>query len=756
MSDRDEAASPNISAGSLAERGAIRSPFSYKVAMIAARDGVAGLVSSIVLIANIVSFGALMFPGELSPGVPVAIWSMLIGGCVCGIWIAATTSLPPLATGIDSPTGIVLVLLSVTAGSNVLAAGGTPHAAVQTVMLIFTGATLMSGVLLFALGHFRLGSYFRFVPYFVVGGFLAATGVFLVSGGIRMATGRAFGLASLAASWAPIDMAKLGAAAAVLAVLFALRRWAKWPFALPTALIVMWLGGAGILHNFGLSSPESGWYFHSLGYLHPWMPIGAIFSSGPEWRTMFWLIPEMLTVTIVAIISLITKVASIEVARQVSGDLDREFRGHGIGCLLSAPLGGLTSSLQIGTSRLLEHAGGMTRFSGVMCSLVLGLVGLASFDLPGIIPIPIIAGLVFYLGYTFLVDALWQSYSQRAWLDLLLSLGIMAVCLKYGYLAGVLVGLVGACVLFAFNYARFDVVRQHASRAQFASHVDRSAARSALLRDRGDAIQLYWLSGYIFFGSSERAFDRIRSEVEALPDRTAGYVILDFSLVSGADSSAIVSLSKLRKFCDQHRVVLAYSALPLATQTALELRGFFAGKGGHRAFHDLNAALAWCEEKVLADAQAEPDTSLAGFESWLHKQFGGTINIADLMTYLQRKDLQESEVVYREGEPADTVDLVAAGNLAINVAAGDGVSLNVRRITTHTVVGEMGFFRQVARSATVEADGPVTLFTLTRRNFERMRRERPDLASAFDDFIMRTLADRIDFANRTVAALSRS
>jgi hypothetical protein len=36
-----------------------------------------------------------------------------------------------------------------------------------------------------------------------------------------------------------------------------------------------------------------------------------------------------------------------------------------------------------------------------------------------------------------------------------------------------------------------------------------------------------------------------------------------------------------------------------------------------------------------------------------------------------------------------------------------------------------------------------------------MRRERPDLANAFDDFIMRTLADRIDFANREVVALSR-
>jgi sulfate permease, SulP family len=69
-------------------------------------------------------------------------------------------------------------------------------------------------------------------------------------------------------------------------------------------------------------------------------------------------------------------------------------------------------------------------------------------------------------------------------------------------------------------------------------------------------------------------------------------------------------------------------------------------------------------------------------------------------------------------------------------------------------LGEMGFFRHSVRSATVSSDGPAIVFTLTRANFERMRRERPDLASAFDDFIMRVLADRIDFANRAVAALS--
>src|SRR5947209_1999974 len=176
------------------------------------KEAIAGFVASVILIANIVSFSALMFPGELSAGIPVAIWAMLIGSSIGGVWIALATSLPPIATGIDSPTGAVLVLLSATVGSGVLRTGGNPQTAVQMVMLTFTGATLVSGVLLYGLGVCRWAGYFRFVPYFVVAGFLAVTGWFLFAGGVRMATGRALALGSLASKCTLMEAAKLAAA----------------------------------------------------------------------------------------------------------------------------------------------------------------------------------------------------------------------------------------------------------------------------------------------------------------------------------------------------------------------------------------------------------------------------------------------------------------------------------------------------------------------------------------------------------------
>ena len=194
----------------------------------------------------------------------------------------------------------------------------------------------------------------------------------------------------------------------------------------------MCLIGVILLNQLGLSAREFRWYLPSLGHLSMWSPFEAVHVTALDWPTVVRALPELLVVTIVALISLVAKVSSIEVARQTSGDLDREFRAHGMGSLIATPLGGITSSLQPGTSRLLEHIGGTSRMSGVACALVLGAVALADLNLPALVPTPIIAGLLFYLGYTFLVDALWRPIAQRAWFDLLLAIGIVIICLNYG------------------------------------------------------------------------------------------------------------------------------------------------------------------------------------------------------------------------------------------------------------------------------------------------------------------------------------
>jgi SulP family sulfate permease len=531
------------------------------------------------------------------------------------------------------------------------------------------------------------------------------------------------------------------------------RRVVKSPLAMPSALFTMWLVAIAVLYALGFPLGNRSWYLPSLGTLTPWLPWHAFDATRFTLGMAVDLVPQFVAVAIVALMSLVTKVASIELTRHTSADLDREFCGHGIGNLVIVPLGGIACSLQIGTSALLGKAGGSSRLGGVLASLVLGAVALVHLDLPALIPIPIIVGLVLYLGYTFLVDALRALVAQRAWLDFALAIAIAIVCLRYGYLVGVLAGVVAACVLFALSYARIGVVRRQATRAQFAGFVDRSAEAVRYLRSIGDAIQIYWLSGYIFFGSSEGLFERVRHTVEALPAGRVAYVILDFARVSGADSSAASSLTKLTHYCNERGVTLVYGGLTQANQRLLEQQRLIGGDSRHKAFVDLNHALAWCEDCLLAKARLPSGMDMDAFEAWLQDELGSQARAAEAMAYLERRDTRDAEVIYRAGEAADTIDLVAVGNLGIDIEGGDGDRLRVRRFMRHTVIGEMGFVRKSVRSATVLSMGPATIFTLTRSAFERMRHERPDLAAVFDDFIMRTLADRVDAANRTAAAL---
>jgi SulP family sulfate permease len=720
------------------------------------RDLLAGGVGSVALIANVVSFAALMFPGALSPGAPVTVWAMLVGGGITGVWLAGRTSLPPMAATIDSATGAVLVLVSAHAGAAVVAAGGSQQTAVQAVLLLFTAATVLTGALLLSLGLLRWGHYMRFVPSFVVAGFLAATGCLLIAGGLRMSGGHA--MSDLFAPWSGAQTTRLACAVAVLGVMLALRRWVRSDVAMPIVLLVLAAAGTLLLHRNGLANAASGWYLPSPGALASWSPLDAARSIAMPWSLLAGFLPELVAAVVVALVSLVTKTATLEAMRKTTGDLDRELREHGAATLAVAPLGGFLACMQLGSSRLLEQVGGAARRSGVFCGLILLAVALTHTDVPALIPLPVVAGLMLYLGWNLLVEALARPLAQRAWLDLLWSVLIAVACVRYGYLAGVLGGVVGACLLFAASCARAGVVRQHLSRAQFFGNVSRTAADERLLADQGEGIQLYWLSGHVFFGSCEGLYERVRRDLDARTSSPVGHVVLDFGLVTGVDASAVMSLTKLRHHCAERGAVLLLASLAPGVARVLERGGSLAAPApkGPAPFADMNAALAWCEERVLERAGRGPGAAEGGFEAWLAAQLGSGVSATDFIAYLERHEAAAAQVLYRQGDGADEIDLVAAGRLVVDVTdSNTGRTVRTRVVTSCSVVGEMGFYRGVPRSATVSAEGPASRYTLKREAYERMRRERPALAIAFDNYLLRALSDRINLADRMVAALTR-
>jgi SulP family sulfate permease len=70
-----------------------------------------------------------------------------------------------------------------------------------------------------------------------------------------------------------------------------------------------------------------------------------------------------------------------------------------------------------------------------------------------------------------------------------------------------------------------------------------------------------------------------------------------------------------------------------------------------------------------------------------------------------------------------------------------------------TVVGEIGLYLEMPRTATVVADQPGVVYCLTDAALHKMALEAPALAAAFHHFMVRLLAERLLENNTTLNAL---
>lgn len=758
-----------------------------------AGEVLAGVVSALVTIAYCISFSALIFQGVLQPGMALGLWALLAGSAVIGVVVALTTSLPPADAGPDTPAVAVMSVLAATIAATLSARGLAPDLIVLHVLVGLSLATALTGIVLFVVGRFQLGQLVRFVPFPVVGGFLAASGWLMMAGGVEVATGQALSWAALSAQLDGEALLRLALGLVfAFAVFMARRRWDS-VFVLPIAFFSAVMVLASVLWVSGLMHRESGWFIAGAAEPEAWRPLTTMFDAQLDWVAILGAGAEIGAVAGVTLLALLLDVSSLEVARAKVADLDREFRFNGLANLAVAPLGGLSGNLSMQSSRLLLETGARSRAAGVVAALSIGLVLATGVDLAGLVPAPLLGGLLIYLGGLIMREALFDSPAQRTWTEFGLALLIMTAIIQFGYLVGVVLGFIGACLMFAFSYSRIGVVRRHLTRAQFSSNVERSPEAVRLLRANGQQIHVFWLTGFIFFGSSNGVFEQVRRTVERqkraglpnetpvaspsahvvstpdapLPARTRDapsadlaqaqqvrFIVLDFSGVSGFDSSAVLSLVKLRNYADDHAITLHYAGMSVTMLVALEHAGLFGANVAHQAFPTRNDALEWCEEALLQALPRERDVaSDEGVERWLAREMGDEALAQVAAGYFQRREITGAEVLYAQGSPSDTLDLIMAGSIAVSVVDDAGRPFRIRRMFGQTVVGEMGFFRYLPRAATVSSEGDAVIYSLSRSHYERLLSEQPEAGVAFLHFIIRALSDRVEFANQEIAAL---
>ena len=479
-----------------------------------------GLVVGVVEVIIAISFAALIFAGELSPFVPSGITLALIGAIITGIVITLLTTIPGTVSGIqDAPTAILAVMSAAIVTS--MPAGASGSETFITVVVVIAVTTFLCGLFLLGMGYFNLGGLVRFLPYPVVGGFLAGTGWLLVTGSITMMTGTASSLSNLSTLiqkealwlWLP------GLALAII-LLVLLNRF-NHQLLLPGLVIGvimlffvgMWISGYSISEI-----NESGWLLGpfpegNLLQSLSWSAVAEI-----NWNLVFSQAGSMVVVLVLSAVSLLLNASGLELETRKDTDLNQELRAAGISNIIAGFFAGLIGYQQLGLSAMNQKLGAHTRLTGLFAAGVCVAALVAGTAFITFLPKFVLGGLLLFLGLSFLYEWVYQTWYKLPKADYLVIILILVIIASVGFLEGVAVGIVAAIILFAINYSQVDVIKHSLTAETYQSTIARPKLHKRLLRRYGKQILILELQGYIFFGTANQLLDQIREHIASYSD----------------------------------------------------------------------------------------------------------------------------------------------------------------------------------------------------------------------------------------------
>jgi sulfate permease, SulP family len=702
----------------------------------------AGVVIGLVEVILAVAFATLVFGGYL-----VLFWPNGIGLCLLGAaitmgvlaWRAGKRGV--VGSVQDAPAAVLALISSkiavATFASPLQVPGavtkGGPRDAFVTAVAAVLVVTMLCGITFFALGRFKLGNVVRFIPYPVLGGFLAGTGWLLLKGGVGVAAGvqvtlRHLGPLSrnfLLPRWLP---------ALVFGVLLLLAtRIFKKPILIPGLGIALLLCVLGMLvsHSSIEDARRGLWLigpFESTRLLEPWT-LRALSSA--DWTMVAGQTANIATAVFVAVIASLINITGHEVMMRTDLDTNQELRDAGLANVASGPFGGIPGYHAVSLTSLARQMGVGAREAGLVAALVPLAAVLFGGNLIQLIPRFLVAGTLVFVGLAFMVEWLVDQRRNLPIAEYAIVLVIFGTIALRDYLTGVEVGLVASGFLFAFNYSGVRLIHQVEFGTTYRSNVDRPQTERQALRELADLVLILRVNGFVFFGVASGLVERIRKRMEAAPAR---FLLVDLQRVTGIDTSVVMALRKVVLLAKAYGVELVVSGASEGVRAKLHQGGVLPSDGVVSFEPDLDRGLQRVEDGLLQalvpplspDGAADP---LSG----LPERLGA---------YLERQSIPEGTVLLRQAEPSEDLFVLESGRLKVEATTPEGTRMRLRSVSSGVVVGEIAMYLRSPRTADVVAETPCVVLRLSRGALERMEAEDPRLAAALHRRLALTLAAR--------------
>ena len=714
---------------------------------------IAGTISGIIFVVSAMALAALIFTGPLSSYLPQGIGILLVGSIIFALFSALTATYPLILSAPQDIPIAILALMAVSIGAGI---NGQMVAeeAFQFIFVAIGVTSVLVGLFFWILGRFRLGKLVRFIPFPVVGGFLAGTGWLIVKFSFTMMTDMDLTLVNLEHfiesdilfQWFP------GLVFAVV-MLLAGRRFSHYlltPGILTGSIILFY----GIMFAQGFTFGE----LENRGFLLGPFPEGGLFPGFPfeyvpdfRWDLFLVHLPAIATMMILSAISVLFNYSGLELIVKEDFDLDKELRLTGYSNILAGIAGAPAGYLTLNETSLAYNLGSRSRLPSIIVAVFCGITLLIGAQALSIFPKVILGGLLLNLGLEFLVEWLVDTWKRLHKSDYLVIVLILIVIGTVGFLEGVVIGLLMSIALFVINYSKVEVVKYELTGKTFNSNVERSEYLRKILDDNGDQIFILPLQGFIFFGTANKLLQRVLDRIESDTSNSMKYLLSDFRQVTGMDSSAVNSFNKLKIMAENHQFEILLCGLNQDINEQLKIEGLIPDDSNIiQTFVDLDHGLEWCEEQIIQTVLKD-----SGDLDRLRDNSQFRNMLSDISEYLEEQDVSEDMVIIEQGKKAGGIYFLESGHFTVRLDSGKGEQIRLKTLGPGTVVGEVSLYLGSEASASVVTDVDCRIYYLSKENFKKLQLEAPEKTTMLHSYVVKLLSDRLAESNATIQALLR-
>lgn len=482
-----------------------------------------------------------------------------------------------------------------------------------TTITSYALSSVVTGLVFFLLGYLKLGTLVGFFPQHILLGCIGGVGWFLVATGIevsaRLPSSLEYNIPTLQLLLEPATAAKWGTCLAMGLFLMYIERKCHHALIVPGTLIVLFI----VMHILIFILPvtldqarDAGWLFAAQPSGEPWYSFYAMYKFDKvHWTEIMRCIPAMFALTFFGIIHVPINIPALaSVTKNDSISVNQELIAHGISNTLSGLLGSIQNYLVYTNSVLFIKSGADTRVAGLMLAGATALIMFAGPVIIGYIPVIVVASLIFMMGFDLMAEGLVDTWGKVGKQEYLTICAIVVIMGGYDFVAGILAGIVLACMSFVISSARNSPVSATFSGSNARAAVRRHPVLSKFLRKMSTQIHIIKLQGSLFFGTNVAVEQAVREVLENASH--IKFLIIDLDKVTSIDYSSADTFARIKRLCDAAEIRMILSGASTSNEKVRGLRAVDLIQDSHDSFESkvhvfptLNYALESCENQFL-------------------------------------------------------------------------------------------------------------------------------------------------------------